>query len=147
MIRYSTVVSIGRPVGEVFGALLDADLYPRWTEMTDASFEGEGPPGVGTRGEFRLPAGPLKGRYAMEILALEPGRRLDIGIDGSALHWISRISLESDGDGTRMTYGGDISLLGWRRLLEPFMSREARAGETHEAERFKALLESEAAPA
>ena len=83
----------------------------------------------------------------MEILALEPDRRLDIRIDGSGLRWMSRITLEPEAGGTRMTYAGDISLLGWRRILEPFMAREAQAGEAKEAERFKALLEAEVAPA
>ena len=46
-----------------------------------------------------------------------------------------------------MTYAGDISLLGWRRILEPMMAGEAQAGEAKEAERFKELLETEAAAA
>ena len=147
MIHYSTVVSIRRPPSDVLAALLDPEKYPKWTEMVDTRFEGGGLPRVGTRGEFRLPGGPLKGRYAMEILALEPDRRLDIRIDGSGLRWMSRITLEPEAGGTRMTYAGDISLLGWRRILEPLMVREAQAGEAKEAERFKALLEAEVAPA
>src|SRR4029453_17190751 len=91
-------------------------------------------------------AGPLKGRYAMEILALEPGRSVDMRIDGPSLRWISNVTLEPEANGTLMTYAGDISLLGWRRVLEPLMAGEARAGEAKEAERFKQLLESEAAP-
>jgi len=144
MIRYSTVVSIDRPPRDVLAALLDADLYTRWTDMVDARFDGSATPGVGTKGEFRFPAGPLKGRYDMEILALEPDRTLNIRIDGSRLRWISYTSLEPEGNGTRMTYAGEISLLGWRRVLEPLMAREAQAGEAREAERFKELLESEA---
>jgi uncharacterized protein YndB with AHSA1/START domain len=146
MIHYSTIVSIDRPPADVYAALLDAKRYEQWTEMVDTRFDGPGVPRVGTRGEFRFPAGPLRGRYAMEILALEPGRRVDMRIDGPSLRWISNITLEPEVDGTRMTYAGDISLLGWRRVLEPVMAGEARAGEAKEAERFKQLLESEAAP-
>lgn len=146
MIHYSTVVSIRRSPSDVLAALLDAERYSKWTEMVDTRFEGEGTPGIGSRGEFRLPAGPLKGRYEMEILALERDRRLDIRIDGSGLRWISRVTLEPEGAGTRMTYAGDISILGWRRILEPLMAREAQAGEAREVERFRDLLESEAAP-
>lgn len=141
MIHYSTVVTIDRPPRDVLAALLDPELYGRWTEMVDTRFDGPGTPTTGTRGEFRLPAGPLKGRYDMEIVRLDPDRRLDMRIDGPSLHWLSNITLEPDGDGTRMTYAGDISLLGWRRVLEPLMAGEARAGEAREAERFKALLE------
>lgn len=142
MISYSTLVAIRRPPHEVFAALLDADLYSKWTEMVDTRFLGTDAPRVGSRGEFRLPGGPLKGQYAMEILTLEPDRRLDIKIDGSGLHWISRVTLEPSDGGTKMTYAGEISLRGWRRILEPVMAGEARAGEAKEAERFKALLET-----
>ena len=145
MICYSSVVKIDRPPSDVFAALLDADLYGEWTEMVDTRFEGPGLPSVGTRGEFRFPTGPLKGRYDMEVLALEPGRTVDIRVDGAWLRWLSHVSLEPDGDGTRMTYAGEVSLLGWRRILEPVMAREVQAGEAHEAERFKELLESETA--
>jgi uncharacterized protein YndB with AHSA1/START domain len=145
MIHYSSVVSIRRPPGEVFAALLDADLYSQWTPMVDTRFEGG--MALGRRGEFRMPGGPLKGHYDMEIVALEPDRRLDIRIDGASLRWLSQITLEPDDDGTRMTYAGDISLLGWRRILEPLMRREAQAGEAKEAERFRDLLEVESAPA
>jgi carbon monoxide dehydrogenase subunit G len=147
MIHYSTIVTIDRRPGDVLAALLDASSYGRWTEMVDTQFDGPGVPTVGTRGAFRFPAGPLKGRYEMEIVRLEPDRRLDVQIDGPSLRWFSNITLEPDGAGTRMTYAGDISLLGWRRVLEPLMAREAQAGEAKEAERFKAMLESEMAPA
>jgi uncharacterized protein YndB with AHSA1/START domain len=145
MIHYSTIVSIKRAPGDVFAALIDADKYGQWTEMVDARFDAEQPK-VGRHGEFRFPTGPLKGTYAMEILAADPGRRLDMRIVGTSLRWMSQISLEPDGDvGTRMTYAGDITLLGWRRLLEPLFSGEVRAGEAKEAERFRELLETEAA--
>ena len=144
MIHYSTVVSIRRSPGDVIAALLDAERYGEWTEMADAHFDGAGEPGVGTRGQFTFPGGPLKGTYTMEIVRLDPDRRLDLRVDGAALRWISRIDLEPEGDGTRMTYAGDISLLGWRRLLEPLFRREAAAGEAREAERLRDLLEMEA---
>ena len=146
MIHYSTVVSIRCPPGDVLAALLDAGRYSQWTEMTDARFDGSGTPTVGSTGAFAFAGGPLKGRYVMEVTRLDPDRRLDMRIEGPALHWESRVDLEPEDDGTRMTYAGDISLLGWRRLLEPLFAGEARAGEAKEAERFKAMLESTADP-
>lgn len=147
MIRYSTVVSIARRPADVMAALLDPATYPKWTEMVDTRFEGAGSPSVGTRGSFGLPGGPLKGTYSMEIMTLRPERQLIIRIEGSGLTWISRVTLEPEGSGTRMTYAGEISLGGWRKVMEPLMAREAAAGEAKEAERFKALVESEPAPA
>ena len=142
MIHYSSMVSIKRAPGDVFAALLDPDRYSQWTPMVDTRFH-DTEPRVGTRGDFRVDAGPLKGRYEMEIVALEPERRLDFRVDGSSVRWNAQIGLEPDGDaGTRMTYAGDLSLLGWRRLIEPLFAREVRSGEAREAEQLRDVLES-----
>lgn len=143
MIRYSSDVSIARAPSDVFGALLDQDLYGQWTEMVDTRFDGPGEPQVGTEGRFRLPSGPMAGEYEMRISTLDRDRRLVIEIDHPKMAWISDVSLEPIDAGTRMTYAGEIRLRGWRRILEPVMGGEVRKGEAHEAERFKALLESE----
>ena len=143
MIHYSSMVTIKRPPRDVFAALLDPDRYSQWTPMVDTRFQ-DTEPRLGTRGDFRLDSGPLKGRYQMEIIALDPGRRLDFRVDGSSLRWNAQIGLEPDGEATRMTYAGYLSLLGWRRLLEPLFAREVRSGEAMEAERLRDVLESEA---
>jgi len=143
MIRYSSMVTIKRPPGDVFAAFLDPERYAQWTPMVDTRFH-DTEPRVGTHGDFRFERGPLKGRYEMEIVALDPGRRLEFRVDGSSLRWNAQIGLEPDGDaGTRMTYAGDISLLGWRRLLEPLFAGEVRSGEAKEAEKLRDVLESE----
>ncbi len=142
VIRYSSEVSIARPPHDVFEALLDPKKYERWTEMTDVRFEAAAPQ-VGTRGSFRLAKGPIKGVLDMEITAMEPDRRLVVRVTHSALDWLSTTTLEPIGDGTKMSNAGEITLKGWQRLAEPLMAGELRAGEAKEAERFKALLESE----
>jgi uncharacterized protein YndB with AHSA1/START domain len=143
MIHYSSIVTIKRPPGDVYAALLDPERYGQWTPMVDTRFH-DADPRVGTRGDFRFETGPLKGRYEMEIVALDPGRRLDFRVDGSSLRWNAQIGLERDGEaGTRMTYAGDIALLGWRRLLEPLFAREIRSGEAREAEQLRDVLEAE----
>ena len=147
MIHYSSMVTIKRPPGDVFAALLDPERYSQWTPMVDTRFH-DAEPRVGTRGDFRFESGPLKGRYEMEIVALDPGQRLDFRVDGASLRWNARIGLQPDGEGgAQMTYAGDLSLLGWRRLLEPLFAREVRSGEAKEAERLRDVLEAEALPA
>jgi uncharacterized protein YndB with AHSA1/START domain len=150
MIRYSSDVTIRRSPSEVLDALLDADLYPRWTPMVDVAFDGEGRPGPGTTGRFRMAEGPIKGVLEMRIAELEPGRRLVIKVSHPSLDWTATSTVTPDGAGTRLTYAGEMGLKGWRRLLEPLMAGEVRNGEAEEARRLKALLEAEppaAAPA
>jgi len=141
MIHYSSRVDIDRPPEDVYAALIDPARFGQWTDMVDVRFDAVGPPVVGSRGSFRLAKGPIAGRLDMEIVELDPHRRIVIRIAHPWLYWTSLSELEPVGSGTRLTYAGDIGLRGWRRLLEPLMAREVRAGEAGEAERLKALLE------
>ena len=145
MIHYSTVVTIARPAHAVYEALLDPELYPRWTDMVDVSFDGPGTPRVGTRGRFRLAKGPIKGTLEMELTELEEDRRVVFHVTHRSLDWKAVSTLEPAGTGTQLTYAGDLRLRGWRRLLEPLIAREVRSSEAAEALRLKGVLE--AAPA
>jgi uncharacterized protein YndB with AHSA1/START domain len=145
VIHYSSEVSINRSPRDVFAALLDAKMYERWTEMTETSFDAPGRPTVGTRGRFRMPNGPLKGTFAMEVTELEPDARLVIRVTSPKVIWMSETTLVPDGSGTRVTYAGTIEPLGLLRLMEPVMAGEVKRSEANEIERFKALLEAEEA--
>ena len=103
-----------------------------------------GPVGLGTRGRFQLPKTPFKGFLDVEIVGLEPDRRVVFRVTHPSLTWISSAETRPDGDGTQFVYGGEMTLHGWRRLLEPMLKSELAAGEAKEAEQLKALLESEA---
>ena len=142
MIHYSSEVTIDRPPHVVYEALLDPDLYPRWTDMVDVAFDGEDAPTVGTQGRFRMAKGPFKGTLEMVLVELDTDRRVVFHVTHPDLDWTAVSTLEPAGTGTRLTYAGDLRLLGWRRLLEPFMGREVRQGEAEEARRLKALLEA-----
>lgn len=145
MIRYETRTRIERPPAAVFEALLDADLYGKWTDMTDTRFEtGAGGIGLGTRGSFQLPKSPFKGVLDMEVVEFEPDRRVVFRVTHPSLTWIGWSETQPDGEATLFIYGGEVTLHGWRRILEPMMKAEFAAGEAKEVERLKALLEAEA---
>jgi hypothetical protein len=127
VIRYQTTVTIDRPPSE---------------DMTDWRWLSPGPPRVGSRGQFRLPGGPFKGPLGAEIVELEPDRRVVFEVDHPAVAWRAVSIVEPTGAGTRLTYGGDMRLRGWRRLLEPFIGGEVRRGEAREAERLRDILEA-----
>ncbi len=111
-------------------------------DMVDMSFDSADTPRVGTRGQFRLAKGPIKGMLDVELTELEPDRRIVFQITHTTLDWKAVSTLEPAGTGTRLTYAGEIRLRGWRRLLEPLVAREAARGEAGEALRLKALLEA-----
>jgi uncharacterized protein YndB with AHSA1/START domain len=141
VIRYSSEVTIKRSPSEVLDALLDADLYSKWTPMVDVEFDGEGRPGPGTTGRFRMSEGPIKGTLEMRIAELDP-RRLVVKVTHPSLDWTAVSTVAPEGAGTRLTYAGELGFRGWRRLLEPLMAGEVRKGEANEALRLKALLEA-----
>jgi len=140
MIRYSSDVTINRPPQDVLDALLDADMYSKWTPMVDVQFDGPGRPGVGTTGRFRMAEGPIKGILEMQIAELDP-THVVVKVKHPSLDWTSTSTVTPEGTGTRLTYAGALAFRGWRRLLEPLMAGEVRKGEAMEAERLKALLD------
>jgi uncharacterized protein YndB with AHSA1/START domain len=144
MISYSSIVTINRPASEVYAALLDPERYGQWTEMVDMRLDTPGEPAVGSRGQFRLAKGPIKGMLTYTISELEPDRLVVFDIEHPTLTWHAVSRLEPAGDGTRLDYSGEIRLRGWRRLLEPLMAAEVKAGEGKEALVLKALLEESA---
>jgi uncharacterized protein YndB with AHSA1/START domain len=144
MIRYASEVTIARPPHAVYEALLDPALYPKWTDMVDVSFDGDAAPRVGTRGRFRLANGPIKGMLDMEVAELDPDQRIVFQVTHPSLAWTSVSTISAEGNGSRLTYAGELRMLGWRRLLEPLAAREVRDGEAAEAVRLKALLEAPA---
>ena len=146
MIRHDTSIEIKRPAADVFAALLDLPGYDRWTDMVDSRWLTPGEPRVGARGEFRMPRGPIKGTLQVEILDLEPGRRVVFDTTHPALRWRAWSVLEPVAEGTRLHYAGEMTLRGWRRILEPLMKGEVQAGERKEVERLKALLEAAPVP-
>lgn len=147
MIRYSSEVTIDRPPRAVFEALLDPDRYAKWTPMADMAFDDDGPRRVGQRGHFRMTEGPIKGRLEMEIVELEPDRKVSFQVKHPSLDWLAVNTIQPDGEGSRLTYAGELSFRGLMRFMEPFMRGEVERGEAAEAVKLKALLESETAPA
>jgi uncharacterized protein YndB with AHSA1/START domain len=141
VIRYSSTHTIGVPPPAIFDVLLDPARYREWTEMQGTTWDGDGPVRVGTTGSFRMPGGPFAGALRLEIVELEPNRRFVAHVMHPKFDWISTTDLERDGDGTRMTYGGEIRFKGLQRLLEPFIKGEVARGEAKEVENLKALLE------
>ena len=147
MIRYSSEVTIQRSPAEVLDALLDPARYAEWTDMVDMQFGREPRLGLGAKGSFRFAKGPISGPLDIEVTELETDRRLVIQITHPSLDWTSVSTLAAEGSGTRLTYAGEMQLKGWRRILEPVVSRELGSGEAKEVQRLKAILEREPAVA
>lgn len=141
MIAYESRVVIRRPAHDVYTALSDATRFADWTDMVDVHFDAV-PPRVGDRGSFRLARGPIRGELGIEVVEVDPDRRLVMRIDHPWLSWRAVSELTPTPSGTELRYAGEVRLRGFRRLLEPLVAGDIRAGERSEAERLKTLLET-----
>ena len=112
MIRSSSEVTIDRPPRAVYEALLDPARYAEWTPMTDMAFDDDGPPRVGQRGHFGRTGGPIKAPLEMEIVELEPDRKVGFRATHPSLDWVAVNTIVPEGSGTRLTYAGELSLRG-----------------------------------
>ena len=125
MIRYELRIDIAQPPAAVYRGLTDPEQFGAWTDMVDIE-AAAGPPTVGDRVRFRLATGPIKGPLEAEYLTLEPDHLVVMRIEHPLLSWTSTSELTPIETGTEFRYAGQISLRGWRRLLEPFVA--ARCG-------------------
>ena len=107
------------PPAEVMAAMADLDNFKAWMpnfvsveKLTDGEF------GVGTKfRETRKMFGKAAAEE-FEVTALEPGKRLELYIDGSKgasrKGWYRfTYTFENDGDGTKMHMDGTIGGMGW----------------------------------
>lgn len=124
------------PIHEAFAFLADFANAAIWDPGTaTAERMDDGPIGVGS--SFALGVRMVGSIRPMvyRIVRFEPDREVVLEGTGSGVAATDTMTFEPIGEGTRVHYQADIRLLGWRRLLEPFLggafgriASEARAG-------------------
>jgi len=122
ILRETIQTDLGRDAAFAFVA--DFVNAPAWDPGTATSERiDDGPVGVGSR--YRLGV-RMRGRIApMEYRITtfdEPGRVVLAGI-GSGVRASDDITFAATPGGTRIEYVAEIRLVGWKRLLEPFVGR------------------------
>ena len=124
------------PLEAAFVFLADFSNAPIWDPGTATSTRLDaGPLRVGS--EFALGvrmAGSVR-PMTYRIVRLEPNRQVVLSGIGSGVAATDTMTFEATPAGSRIDYAADIRLLGWRRLLEPFVggafakiARNAREG-------------------
>lgn len=127
MARATAVVTIARPVADVFAVLTDPTMSPKWsTNAIKGELITEGPPGIGSR--RRTVTKALFGgtqETVMEVTELEPQRTVAlklISASWGASGWTRYAFAPVDG-GTRVDWTWEIELNGWKKPLSgPLMA-------------------------
>jgi uncharacterized membrane protein len=143
-LRLTTVVN--QPLEVVFAYLSDfmnLPEYEPWVEKVEAT--SAGPVGVGSTWHHVRRQGRRRLEAPIEIVEWEPNRKLAIRSGAGAFNVFTTQDFEQNGDATRVTETLEMRVSGLLRLMEPLMWRQAwRQGEEIH-QRFKEILERDAA--
>jgi uncharacterized protein YndB with AHSA1/START domain len=145
MITYEGEIVIDRPAAEVFAYATDPDKFALWTDVNSITRLSPGD-AVGSRYQMDMGKGPMRATIVYKTVQLDPGRRWAMKTDAkSPIGWDSELAFEALGPtSTRMRSTGEVTLHGWRRLLEPLVRGELRKNEQAELVTLKGILEGTA---
>ena len=146
MITYKGEIVINRPVAEVFDFATTFENFPRWSDVTTVKRLSNGPVGMGTRLQLEMGKGPIKSQIDFETIGWETDRNWTFKtVSVSPIVWDGMFGFEPLGaESTRVRAAGQVTLKGWRRLLEPVVRGELRKTEQAELETLKGILEGQA---
>jgi carbon monoxide dehydrogenase subunit G len=116
---FENVVTISRPIKDVFGFLSDFENIPKWNyAIVETRKVSQGPVGVGTIYR-QVRSVPRRSEERFEVTAFDAPRFLEI--QGQLGPFSSRLSyaLETTPQGTRVTNSVELELRGPGRLLGP----------------------------
>jgi hypothetical protein len=146
MIVYDGDTVINRPVAEVFEYATTFENFPEWSDTTSVTRLTNGAAGPGTRLRLDMGKGPMRSKIDFDTVGWEQDRSWAFKtVSSGPIVWDGMYGFEPMGPSTtKVTASGQVTLRGWRRVLEPLVRAELRKGEQAELETLKQLLESRA---
>ena len=142
MITYESKVIVDRPPEVVFDYLVEPAKQALWSDVPMRQLTG-GPFAKGTRFEVTFGKGPLSVTLGLELIALEPGRRMAWTTFRGPIRWDGEYRVAPSGDaGSALEQEGRLRFTGLWRLVEPLVAGEIRDGEVKELEKLKAAAEA-----
>lgn len=144
MIRYGSDIVVDRPRDEVAAYALDPARHSEWMgDVAGVECLTPGNTGVGSRYRYAIKKGAMSFEVKVRIDRLDMDAIEYVTEPGGPVGWKARIGFEAlDAGRTRVSSTGEMSLNGFRRLLEPLMAGEVRAGEAGELAALKRVLEA-----
>jgi uncharacterized protein YndB with AHSA1/START domain len=141
MATFENVVTIGRPIEDVFAFLSDFENVPKWNyAIVETRKVSEGAVGVGTTYR-QVRSVPSRSEESFEVTAYDPPRHL--AIQGQLGPFPSRLSYALDAlpEGTRVTNSVELQLRGPGRLLGPLAVPRVRDAVGANLRKLKELLD------
>lgn len=118
---------------------------PEWSDVSDIAKLTDDPVGLGTRLRMTMGKGPMRATVDYDTTEWEPDRTWSYRtVPPAWILWDATYSVEQIGPtSTRITTHGQITLKGWRRILEPMIRGEVGKSEQLELDKLKTILEQQ----
>ena len=135
-------VPIDRPVEVVFAFISDPATYPRWRgDVVAVEHVAPGPLARGSTFDQIIASFLGRQRFTFEVTGYEPNARLELRATSGPVRPIVTYSVESAGQGTRLTARIDVHTRGVLRLLEPLMPGGVKKRNSQDVSKLKQVLE------
>jgi Polyketide cyclase / dehydrase and lipid transport len=143
VITYQGETIIERPVDQVFAYAAAYENLPQWSDVSDVAMLTDDPIGQGTRLRMTMGKGPMRATLDFDTAEWEPNRIWSYTtVPPASILWDATYSLEPiSATSTRIITHGQITLKGWRRMLEPLVRAEVGKGEQLELDKLKTIIE------
>jgi uncharacterized membrane protein len=138
-VKVSVSVTVDRPVGEVFDAMLDVRNEPTWnTQVSSSTLDSGEPLGLGSR--FTT---VNRGQsYTAEITAYDRPHAATYVVTGKPMTILGAMTFEPEGAGTRVSGEFEFQPHGFMKLVLPLMGSAIRKDSPKQFASFKSFCES-----
>jgi hypothetical protein len=127
---------------EVFAFVADLRNFPLWrANLATSTVVSDNVTDVGARCEEAIEVGPRSIPATYQITSYAVGRTFSFRALSPGLQYDGLVTVEPEGDATRFTLSGNITLTGPVRLLQPVLRRRLQQGVREEVGAIKAHLE------
>jgi carbon monoxide dehydrogenase subunit G len=139
--RFTNTITINRPSDQVFAYLADLENLPHWNYAIEETRKvSAGPVAVGSR-FHQVRSVPTRREESLEVVELDPGRRLTVRGTLNTLPAELEYSLEPDGGATRLQNTVDLTVRGPLALVSPLATRQVKASVAANLTVLKTILE------
>ncbi len=142
MIEVSDSITISRAPADVFAFMADMNNLPKWqSEVVASTVVTPGPTRVGTKFTEDVKMGPTHATASCEVTEFTPGSMMAFKALSPRMDYQARITVERNGDGSKVTMNGSAQMKGWWIVMQPFMKGEFKTGVRKELTSLKTVLE------
>ena len=127
---------------EVFAFVSDLRNFPLWrANLATSTVVSDNYTDVGARCEEEIRIGPRSIPATCQITIYDPGRTFSFRARSPGLQYDGLVTVEPEGDATRFTLSGDITVTGPLRLLQPVLRRRLQDGVREEVAAIRTHVE------